>query len=44
MFMECEQLHRDDIASVINLIDHTLTVPQLLVLSKSVIKVVCQRV
>ena len=34
MFMECEQLRREDIASVINLIDYTLTVPQLLVLSK----------
>ena len=34
MFMECVQLRRDDLASVINLIDYTLTVPQLLVLTK----------
>ena len=34
MFMEFEQLRRDDFASVTNLIDCTLKVPQLRVLSK----------
>ena len=33
-FMECAQLRRDDFASVINLCDYPLTVPQLRVLSR----------
>ena len=32
--MECVQLRRDDFASVINVCDYTLTVPQLRVLSR----------
>ena len=34
MFMKCVQLRREDIASVINLSDYPLTVPQLRVLSR----------
>ena len=33
-FMECAQLRRDDYASVINLSDYPLTVPQLRVLCR----------
>ena len=33
-FMECVQLRRDDIASIINLSDYPLTVPQLIVSSR----------